>query len=629
MFTAPQGRMSFPGVQRILQCTASCTHGTSPSVLTITMAPQPNTIGVGGDLVLWYAGARIVFRDCKVDSASFERTAQGLIWRVSLWDRRWKWKDDNGCGQISGQYNIWRDDFTLRSGEEDELQSGGKTINTEKTPRELAELCLNAMGEYKFDVSALPEEPRPPVDWDYANPARALDELCGELGCRVTIRLSDNAVVIVRVGQGRMLPGSPLLDDSLTIDPPEIPDKIAIVCGPSEYQVDFFLEAVGLDYGTVKDGPGVTLSENILKPIDKLSYRPANGWSEADMPYFMSVGTGNIAGSGPEDVTGLRAMAQKSVFKYYRIRFPVGIPGYEGDEGDELIRIREQIEIDDVQIKMHNVNGQSEPMPAFVFGVWFPERGDLNNTEPKLTPFPGAPPKKLFNTQQLWTPLITGGYTIDMARGLVIFDNHVYRNTHADAAEAGKKPAEMTVGQAHLILRCKCVVRDKKTRAVHRYVRERVTGANFGTGTRYVRHEEIVHIHLPTYDKESYASLPNGKWLIKYKMYTNQDECDEICDYYLDALMQEYQVAQPQSREYPGLLPVDLDGAIQHVMYVINGEGCKTTVSRNNELLDYTLPFKDRRRIDWAAEQAKTKKPTTTVLERAQKRRAARRERLK
>ena len=65
---------------------------------------------------------------------------------------------------------------------------------TEKKPQALATLCLQAMGEDDYDVSALPNDARPEIDWSYQNPAEALQQLCDKLGCRVTYVVDTDSV---------------------------------------------------------------------------------------------------------------------------------------------------------------------------------------------------------------------------------------------------------------------------------------------------------------------------------------------------------------------------------------------------------------------------------------------------
>ena len=73
--------------------------------------------------------------------------------------------------------------------------------------------------ESAADVSELPNQARPRVDWVSANPARALATLCDALGCRVVLDL-DDAVSIRRVGVGAELPDLGIQrTESFGIDP--------------------------------------------------------------------------------------------------------------------------------------------------------------------------------------------------------------------------------------------------------------------------------------------------------------------------------------------------------------------------------------------------------------------------
>ena len=257
-----------------------------------------------------------------------------------------------------------REDGSIQDG--DPSGSGGLVVDTERTPQELAALYLDAMGESGYDVSALPNDSRPAVEHDFDNPAEALADLCDSLGCRVVLRL-DNTVAIVQVGVGADLPASLLLEDSATPNPPEMPDNIAVVCGPSVYQVDFPLEAVGLDVATLAGGE----SNETIQPIDELSYTPVGGWSVADLPYLLNVGTA----AGEADVTGLRSLATKSVFRYYRIMMPVNVPGYD-DAADGLVTKLEQIlPLIEEQAATGLENHNLVPLAATVFGVWYPAPG--------------------------------------------------------------------------------------------------------------------------------------------------------------------------------------------------------------------------------------------------------------
>ena len=121
-------------------------------------------------------------------------------------------------------------------------------INTERTPKELATLCLNtAMNETGFVLDGLPDLVRPTVMWDYENPANALQALCDDLGCRIFLGLDNKVHIKCKAGVGEALPTDGILRPSFTIDPPDMPDTIAVACAGTRHQLDLQLESVALD----------------------------------------------------------------------------------------------------------------------------------------------------------------------------------------------------------------------------------------------------------------------------------------------------------------------------------------------------------------------------------------------
>src|SRR5262245_12515727 len=107
----------FPGITHLHSVSMSCRHGIAPSVAVLEIVPQADFDTETGTLVLAYDGIEIEFPDCKVDRASFARNGQGMIWRLQILDRRWRWR----FGQISGRYNERREDGSLRAGENGSL----------------------------------------------------------------------------------------------------------------------------------------------------------------------------------------------------------------------------------------------------------------------------------------------------------------------------------------------------------------------------------------------------------------------------------------------------------------------------------------------------------------------------
>lgn len=588
--TTPQGLASFPGIAQILSASITLGHGISPSTAQIAMAPQSGLIADVGTLTFILGGALVTLPDCKVDSGSYQRTDGGESWQVSLVDRRWKWR----FGQISGKFNVRREDTTLQDGDPEGSSGSGLVVDTVRTPQDLAELYLEAMGEAGYDVSALPNDTRPPVEHDYDNPAEALANLCESLGCRIVLRL-DNTVHIVRSGVGGELPTAFLLENSRTFNLPEKPDHIAVVCGPSLYQVDFPLEAVGLDRDQTSEGDPT----DTIKPLDQLSYKPPGGWSQADLPYLTCV----ASNSSEDDVTGLRPLATKSVFRYYRILVPVKVPGYAGGDNGLITKREQLLPLFEEQVTTVVENDQAVPLPAAVFGVWYPGLDDLANTAVEISEQGNLPPAE-GEGGNYKSQFYQRGFTIDAARGLVIFDEPVYQNDTPSAAKVTPAPAK-------LVLRTKCQVRDPDTLAPVRHTHQRSTGSGLGAGTMFLKRDELVVAHVPTYNPFTYPMFPSAGTDPRTATTTNTiSEVNAACDHYIDAALDGYEQPEPRQVRAAGIIPVELDGAIEQVTYQVGSSGATTTVARGSEPSSFAASYRERRRADQirqaAAEAQKT-----------------------
>ncbi len=507
-----QGLAHFPGINQITDAIMSFTHGISPSVCTLTMAPQAHPVAEGGTLRFTFGDEVVEFPGCKIDDGSLRWDSQGQKWLLQILDRRWQW----AWGEISGYYNVRNDDGSILDG-------------TEKTPQELATLCLEAVDEQGFNVGALPNDARPSVEWDVAVPMEALANLCDGLGCRVVLGLN-NRVTIAQAGVGAALPGGWIMEDELSVDPPEKPDELVIVLGPNRYQADFNLEAVAEDND----------ADNTIKLLDDLGYKPSGGWG-------LPPAHANIEDRDDQQ------LAQGSVFRMYRIVFPIIVPAYLGGQ---IADIRHLI-VEDTQVASRLDNGVLVNKPAVVLGTWF-DGNDAETNTPANTIYRRGDSTKG-----------TMGFTIDAKRGLVLFSEPIFRNTGS-----GKIVAD----GASLKLRTAVSVRDADTFAAFRMSRKRELG-NIGTPTRYVRHDELRVTYI------------DG-------VAQNVEEMVAAADDFLDGLEAEYEPTNPQTRKYAGLVAINLNGAIQHVTWTVGGQGATTTASRNTEQLNRIMPFKRRRELE-------------------------------
>lgn len=558
-----QGLIEYPGLLNVNRGTVSIGHGITPASFSLTITPQRSLPPETGAITLTYGRQKIVFPDCKIDQVSFSTDGAQLL-TVSILDRRWKW----AFGSISGHYNIRNPDGTVRG--HLNLNDRRAVINSERTPRELAALCLEAMGERRFDVGDLPNDTRPMVEWEGENPASMLADLCEALGCRIVLRL-DNTVVIRQLNTGGKLPNEgPIHRRDSTLDPAEMPDALHCFCGPNLYQSDLRLEAVGEE------------ADGSIVPIGDLSYEPDGGWSLADVPEFNSIA----------DQT-LRNLAKRSVFRYFRPREPSLVVGYgQVEKRDQLLPLNDFL-VDSVE-----VNGVREAKPAFVFGVWTAEGGDSGNQAATLQPVANDQDKTVLRD-----------YQIDAERGLIITGDYIYKLV-------GEVP-NITIGEPDLIFRTACTVRDPETMAYVRYERVRDNrGRRFGTGPRLIKHEDIrltARADWKAADDGSYEPGP---------ITTNIKEVNQEADHYLDEESKAYDTTSAETLVYSGLWPIELDGTIQRVSYNVGAPFASTTVERGRDPgTRQALPYKLARALEKmkSAQEVQKKLQPRQLRERAKR----------
>lgn len=537
----PQGLITFDGVMQPLFGQVVFNHGISPSVIIIEMVPQQQSPAQVGTVTLAYGELLIQFFDCKLDNLNLEYDQSGMICRLQIFDRRWKW----AFGNIQGTYNQYLPDGS---------------VAYQKAPQELASLCLQAMNEVAFDVSQVPNDSLPPVDWNEP-PAQALGKLADLLGCRVVLRL-DNTVAVVPLGYGNLLPiDETVMADSLSIDPPECPDDYVVQGAPIMYQPDLPLRAVGLDL----DGQ--------LKPLSTMDYAPSGGFSQVDLGAWNNL-------QNPQ----VRQLADQCAYKWYAIDTsqPISVPGYDG----AITRIEQILPLLPTRAETIDDNQMSEATrykPPLVYGVWYDRlhTASADNTveslEPPSSDDPSANPS-----------IYTGAYSIDLEHGIVKFAQPVFlQNTQGSSAGETYQPAQ-------LALRIGVNVKDSQTNAPIRHTRSRASGSAFGTLPRYYLHDEIQRRIVPSYDDSDEELADNIR------------EVDEQCDYYCDAAELEYNAQMPQTVTYNCLRYIELDGAIQQVAFTVGPQGASTRANYNNDFHPASIPFKQRRMLETYAGRVST-----------------------
>lgn len=552
MPTVGSGGISFSGINKALSCEMTSAYGTAPSVGTIAYREQPRVSRVG-TLTLDCDGQRRTWRNCKIGAFQKQTDAnQNGIVVAQILDRRWRWQR----AKINGRYNI-------------KLARGGYQSGTQKSPRELATLLFRAMGESGADVSALPDESRPAIDWDVSSAAEELASLCESLACRVTLG-NDDVARIVRLGVGRALQDSPFayaLGDSL--DTPDPPDEINLVGAEILHQCRLKLKAVGEDIG------------GVVRPIDNLSYKPSTGW-EKENPATLGGVEDREVRQNDGSIVRQKQLALNSVYRWYQL----APDNHEiTDKLTDVERKHIVIPAAELAEKYIDEQGIERKRAAYCAGVWTtatkPDGKNSRDDQPVVIYFPLT-----LNTENI-------GFSLDSDRWLVQFAEPVYKLT------SGGNQVE----PAEIYLVCAVIILDKETRGPIRYEKKRRIGSATGAAAEVetVRRDDVIKRIVSTYQTSG---------AIRSSDVLDEANLEQRADYYLDAQQRLYQSAVQQELKVKGIQAILVDGLVQQVTWTINTTvGVETWASQGYEA-NRNVPSYDewRRRQKVAAETTKAKK---------------------
>lgn len=554
-------RCTFPGIVAVIRFTATIGHGETPGVFILDIAPQPNPPALIGPLTIDFAGNTYTWEDCRAVYASYKRDGSGRVVSLTIEDWRWRWR----FGAISGRYNV-REPVSFAQNE-----SAGIVEHTEKTPRELLKLCFEQVGQADstVDVSLVPDDPRPEIEWEVEPAAQAAASLCDLLGCRI-VPMPGNAVKICPLGEGADLPEHPSRTDlNQVLDPPEKPSELAVVGGPVVFQCDFELEFLAEE----------THGEFVL--MDEVSYKPTDGWHMADVPNFDS----SIAD------TKHRELARNSVYRVARIKIPddgLAIPGYTDATDKKIKRLDQLIPLD------HQADTERQKLTEVFIRPWIygAFAGDANIGD-------DVGVNNLTEPEPIWDrdselakkSILPDSGTYDQERFVLHLSQSVFYIPEADEEVDGVTVTAGTRQPARLRWRVGVMIRDEETGALVRYIRKRDYGAPPGstspTKAEVIRRDEISVRYYPFYNTDYSVS----------GIADNLEDADKEADYYLDQREKEWQTLTPSEAAYGWIIPLVLDGAIQHVVYSGGVDQPPTTrISRNTEMRKYITPFRERRR---------------------------------
>ncbi len=566
-----QGIVTFPGVENPIRATYTRSQGVSPGVCTLEMVPQQRPINSpNATLRFFFGDTTLEFRECMIDTASLAVDGGGYITSLNIFDRRWKWT----FGGVFGEYN--------------RRDAEGKVVpDTEQTPYGLAKKLLAAMYEPLDEALKLPEKGRPYVKWEGANPARELESLCQQLGYFVTLDIDDK-LRIVKQGEGQELPDNPLvMQYGTSLNPPEKPDKLTIYGAPTRFQAWFYLEPVGLDI----DGS--------TKPIDELSYKPADGW-EKEPSTFPNL---RFANATVDQQTALRN-AIATVWRWFRIYLDDGSHALNlpPELGLPPVTDRKQVlPISSDLVQTEKVDGVVRRKQAKVFGLYVKgTAGEKFNSdeEPNLLTTPRSYTQLTTNKKNI--PYL-GDFTINEQFGIVEFPVQVLRWLRAGGASEWQAP--------ELYLQCSFNLQDLKTGAQWRYAYNFDTGApQFNTGA------EMIPATDQLQSQQYQIISPERRepvWL--HVIGREPSDLDEDANKIALAAMSRYQNVVTGDAAYAGLLRINPDGAIRQVTWEVGPSGAMTRASRNCETAPHVPKFRERQLMENMAAlvvDSKAKRPS-------------------
>lgn len=531
----------FPGIEQIVKASYTRTLGVTPGYIEVEMLPQSAITNIYGDFKFIFGNESLVLKDCKIDTASTTLDENGLVWSLKILDRRWRWS----FGEIYGEYNI--------------VGFGGDLIPAhERAPQVLAEYLFQAMGETNYDVSALPNDSDPHVEWDGNNPALELETLVHNLGCAVCIT-NDNTVKIVKLGSGASLPeNGNISNDSLSINPSDAPDTIVVNGGNTLVQAWLRLRAVGLDF------------KGTIAPIDRLSYKPAgntgnpNGGWAFESHLFPNVNE-TLEVGGVE--ISARKLATQTVWRWYQVdlvrtnagklKLLMNVPFGIG----QILYGRQITPINDFLVDAEfDDTGNEFPAPCKVWGTFWK--------------YNAGPPENV--TQEY-----EGQFSVIGDKLVVQFDKQVLKWGGEDVGWQ----------EADIYLLCSFFVRNYQTHAFHRYQYRLPTGQNNGTGPEVVN-DDGLQLQVKMTSKPPFNSESQFKWA----EVVGVKELDGDGKYLAQLALDKYQNDGTAERTYNGLIAIDTDGAIRQVRYSMDdNSGFETRASRNTESIPLIQIYNNKR----------------------------------
>ena len=275
--------------------------------LSLGPTPDVNVINMIGTETTWSPGSvaisdgttTITVTNLQPFAWQVRNGRDGQYTEIQVRDSRQNWIKR---GVIYGEYNK-----PFADGSENQQQNA----------QQLVTLCLNALQETGYNVSALPTDFYPYVRWEAAKPGAEATAICQMCNCALGLQSSGNAKVF-KLGSGASLPSGAKEKNDLGQQKLDRPDVYLVRGAQNICQITSTLVPVGLD------------TDGSVKPLESVSYYAAAvaawgsigaairagfaHWMDADGSYSPTSGY-----TGPVTYAAACACATKSCGCWFQI----------------------------------------------------------------------------------------------------------------------------------------------------------------------------------------------------------------------------------------------------------------------------------------------------------------------
>ncbi len=286
-----------------------------------------------------------------------------------------------------------------------------------------------------------------------------------------------------------------------------------------------------------------------------------------------------------------RAMAQKCIWRYWRIVLvdpctgspPLRVPQFG------IIKRRQQIVLEDTKIEQviptagDPTGVQFFPAVNRILGEYYDGysrsqkptvRGSVYRLLNPTRLWNGAGPIE-FAINQLRTERVPVEFSIDPIRQLVIFDSPVYRRSGNG------------ISAPYLVLETSVMLRDAESNSMVRWVASTGLGGD-GPSDWQVRDD----IQVGVIGKYNAVNNLTGT------TYLDEMDARQRAGWYMTGAALKYQLPASETRQYAGIVPLNLDGRIQQVTWIVSLSGTTTIAGSDGEFSDVLPDYPIRRRAE-------------------------------